>query len=70
MIDKLMIMNDPSSEFYIASFSGTTGSGEEVEDEEGHNVSGASIEEIISNAAAIWGVDIEDTIITLDQVSV
>jgi hypothetical protein len=56
-----MIMEDPSNKgFYIAVYNGQTGMGEIAEGEEAQNITGKTREDIMSNAALIWGVDIED----------
>lgn len=53
---------------YIAIFSGITGMGEKVKEEEAHHIFGDSIEEIIRNSLNVWGseLDIENTDIDFD----
>jgi hypothetical protein len=70
-MNNLMIMEDPSNEgFYIAVYTGETGEGEQVKEEEAHNIKGENKEGIIINAAVIWGIDLDDCNIdfTLDLI--
>jgi len=56
-----MIMPDPTNDnVYIAEYTGETGMGEFVKEEEAHNIIGSSSEEIILNAAIVWGVDLDN----------
>ena len=67
-MNNLMIMEDPSNEgFYIAVYTGETGAGEQVKEEEAHHIKGESREDIIINAAVIWGVDLDDCNIDFDK---
>ena len=49
---------------WIAVFSGTTGMGEQISEEEAHNIAGANNEERVQNALFIWGAELEETEIT------
>jgi len=50
-----------TTEGFIAVYTGTTGEGEEVVEEEAHNLRGASKEDREAEALTIWGVD-RDTV--------
>lgn len=59
-MNTLMIMPDPSNkDFYIALYTGETGSGEMALEEEACSITGTDRNEIISNAAIVWGIDLD-----------
>tara|TARA_R110000744_G_scaffold134248_3_gene243167 strand:- start:1285 stop:1485 length:201 start_codon:yes stop_codon:yes gene_type:complete len=62
MKNKLELLD--ASEGWIALFSGTTGMGEQISEEEAHNIAGANNEERVQNALCIWGAEMEETEIT------
>ena len=49
---------------WVAVFSGTTGMGEQISEEEARNIAGANNEERVQNALCIWGAELEETTIT------
>lgn len=59
MKNKLELLE--TTQGWIAVFTGETGIGEKVSEEEAHNIKGASNEERIENALVVWGADIEQT---------
>ena len=64
-MNSLKIIKAPAYEFtpWIAVFTGETGSGELVTEEEGHNIQGDCIEDVIQNALLIWGADEDETLV-------
>ena len=60
-MNTLEILNTATG--YIAVFSGTTGMGEEVSEEEAHNIQGDTEEERAINALIIWGAISDETTI-------
>ena len=52
---------------WIAQFSGTTGMGETVKEEEAHNLSGATISDLVDEALNIWGANRDNTIVKIDS---
>ena len=66
-MNKLMIMEDPSkTDSYIALYTGETGMGESVIEEEAHNIEGSNKNEVLFKAAAVWGVDLDDCAVEFD----
>ena len=59
MKNKLELLD--TSQGWIAVFSGETGIGEQVSEEEAHNIGGDNNEQRIQNALVIWGADVEQT---------
>jgi len=59
---KLIMTKTPgSNNEYIANYTGETGTGEMVTDEEAHHIMGDDMFEIIYNALFIWGATLDDT---------
>ncbi|MDA9557762.1 hypothetical protein N9R79_09775 [Vibrio sp.] len=50
---------------WIAVFSGETGNGEIVDQEEAHNIEGNSEHERVKNALIVWGADEDETEVTV-----
>jgi hypothetical protein len=50
---------------WTAIFSGETGIGESVIEQEGHNIAGDNDEERVQNALVIWGADATGTRVTI-----
>lgn len=63
MKNKLELLD--TAQGWIAVFTGKTGMGEQVSEEEAHNIEGANNEERIQNALVVWGADVEQTEITI-----
>lgn len=63
MRNKLELLNTALG--WIAIFSGVTGSGECVNNEEAHNISGENIDELLKSALTVWGALKDDTDITI-----
>ena len=63
MKNKLELLD--TAQGWIAVFSGETGMGEQVSEEEAHNIEGADNEERIQYALGIWGADVEQTEVTI-----
>ena len=59
MRNKLELINTALG--WIAVFSGVTGSGEDVKNEEAHNISGESLDELAKSALNVWGALEDDT---------
>lgn len=63
MKNKLDLLD--TAQGWIAVFTGETGMGEHVVDEEAHNIEGNTDEERIANALIVWGADVEQTKVTV-----
>lgn len=50
---------------WIAVFTGETGMGESVIEEEAHNIQGDTDQDRTVNALIVWGADIEETTVTI-----
>lgn len=50
---------------WIAIFSGETGAGEMVSEEEAHNIEGESDQARTMNALLVWGAELDDTEISI-----
>lgn len=59
MRNKLELINTALG--WIAIFSGVTGSGESVNNEEAHNISGENLDELVTSALNVWGALKDDT---------
>jgi hypothetical protein len=54
-----------TGQLWVAVFSGETGEGEIVREEEAYNITGDSDDERVSNALLVWGADEENTDVTI-----
>lgn len=57
-MNKLELIN--TTEGWIAVFTGTTGKGEVVKEEEAHGISGDNIHDRIEDACIVWGINLDD----------
>lgn len=63
MKNKLELLDTPQG--WIAVFTGETGSGEQVNEEEAHNITGDTDEERTQSALVIWGATSDETTVTI-----
>lgn len=52
---------------YIAVFTGKTGSGECVKDEEAHKIYATNRDEATRKSLIVWGADLENTNVTFEN---
>ncbi|EGR4074164.1 hypothetical protein D6U78_09990 [Vibrio cholerae] len=65
MKNKLELLD--TAQGWIAVYSGETGSGEMVVQEEAHNIQGDSDQKRIQNALVVWGASEDETEVTINQ---
>jgi hypothetical protein len=63
MKNKLELLD--TAQGWIAVFTGTTGMGEHVNEDEAHNIAGDNKQERIDNALLVWGADADETQVTI-----